>query len=234
MKTLRLEFLAILLLVSCYPEEKFFEAPGKVRKINVYDEKFGNQTDKYFYYNQLGDLVKETWKGQGQEKGMDILYSYNSNGQMIRKQSKIEGNQYTDDYTYDDSGRLINRSLGYDYFYDEQGRLSKISYYNRRVNGEKNILRNWVYTYDSLFHDRVVEEIQDWDGGISEHLVYIYNEEGLIIQKKLIDGRPHYLRETKEFFQYHADGRLYKMLVYNLDQVFYPGLDATHTYYYYE
>ena len=239
MKTRSLEFLAVILLFSCYPEEKFFEAPGKVRKISVFFEQVGSQTDKYFYYNDLGDLVKETWKGQGQEEGMDILYTYNSKGQLIRKQSKIQGNQYTDNYTYDDAGRLINRSLGYDYFYDEEDRLAKISNYNGLVNGEKNFINNRVYVYDSLHQKRITNEkyyhgksIQE--ANLWEHLEYLYDGEGLLVQKKLVDGRPQYYRETKEFYQYDADGRLYKMLVYNLDQYFYPGLDATHTYYYYE
>jgi hypothetical protein len=241
MKLRSLEFLAVILLFSCYPEEKFFEAPGKVRKISVFFEQVGSQTDKYFYYNDLGDLIKETWKGQGQEEGMDILYTYNSKGQLIRKQSKIQGNQYTDNYTYDDAGRLINRSLGYDYFYDENGSLSRIWNYTSVLNGVKTYYSIYQYTYDSMNLNRISSEKYYILNGanpndliLEEHLEYKYDEEGYLVQKKLVDGAPKFYRETKEFYQYDADGRLYKMLVYNLDQYFYPGLDATHTYYYYE
>lgn len=227
-----------ILLFSCYPEEKFFEAPGKVRKISAYHEQMAYRTDKFFYYNELGDLVRETWKGQDQEEGMDILYTYNSKGQLIRKQSKIQGDQYTDDYTYDETGRLINRSLGYDYYYDEIGRLSSIWNYYRIDNGKKSYSTITTYVYDSLETSKILEELfyrkSIQDANLWEHLEYSYNDDGLLIQKKLVDGAPQFYKGTKEFYQYDADGRLYKMLLYNLDLIFHFGLDITYTYYYYE
>jgi len=49
-----------------------------------------------------------------------------------------------------------------------------------------------------------------------------------------VDGAEFLYRDTKEFFVYDNDGRLFKKVVYDLNMGLHPGLESTATYYYFD
>ena len=235
-------FIIIILAASCYEEPEYFEISGKLKKISIYSEIAKTRTDKVFLYNDFGKVAKETWYNQKGEDVGSIYYSYDSDGKLIKKENKITGQQYIEYYKYDNQGRLINISgintQLFDLFYDEYDRLTFKKEYV--TIGEKHYINITEFRYDSIAFNRISDELTYTVSGgdiedltLYEHLRYEYDNDGMLVQKKLVDGMEYFYRDTKEFFTYDNQGRLYKKLEYDLNAALYPGLIATSTYYYY-
>ena len=235
----------IFLSMACYREEIYYSPEGKLKEVSHYFEKIQRRSHTYYFYNSNGAIAKEVLK-DGDETG-EILYKYNSAGRLIEKQNKIPGNQGFEYYEYDEKGRLTTvistRSESYDLFYDNLDRLISRKYFSvRNSKTSKRYYKEQTFLYDSTKVEKITDEIiEERNFGSEEkildrHLKYIYNADGLLEQKKLIDGKGFLSRSSKEFYTYDNLGRIFKKLTYNLnllDESNY-GLTITDTYYYFE
>lgn len=190
------------------------------------------------FYNSNNQLVKQVLIDHDENELKEILYKYDSNGRLAEKSEESHSSQEKEIYSYDSSGKLthVAASVSIEYHYEDFARLALKKLYHDRFQG-KNYLRNIRYEYDSVFVDRITDEIFEDNQdpiNVTEHLKYLYNEEGQLEQKVLVDGHAYYYRDTKEFFSYDSQGRLFTKLEYELHRTFDPGLISTSTYFYFE
>jgi hypothetical protein len=236
-----------LMATSCYEEQELLELSGKLKSVKVYYEKEKITERRTYHYTSFGAVSREQrFFPEGEEAG-EINYFYNDEQQLVEVISTIHGDQYEAYYTYDEKGRLASISGSgkadmSEYIYDQYDRLIEKRGYHY-INQEKQYSTRNIYIYDDDYFDRVIEEaffaVDNGDLSVielQEKLQYIYDNDGRLIQKKLIDGRNIYYRGTKELFQYDSKGRRFKKLEYGLDLYFSHsfGLMSTTTYYYYE
>ena len=228
---------------SCYQEDVYIQPTGKLRKISTYAESSAVGTDKFFYYNESGQVAKEVWKytHNGEERG-EIIYSYNSAGQLVEKDMQIYGNYVKERYTYDSDGKASDVFAGnasFEFQYDQYGRLIYKKQY-RLQNGEKNYGDTYQYKYDPVHVNNITDEIKGelvLSTGIfqiDEHLKYYYNSNNQLEQKVLVDGSGWLNRSTKEFFEYDNQGRILRIAHYDLHMYFDTGSDYTDFYFYYD
>lgn len=240
MKRLTIYFLIIFSLESCYKEDIHNQPSGKIKNISTYYEAGETRFDMNHYYNSSNQLAKEISVNQSGEEVGEILYSYNSLAQLIEKENNIPGRYKRENYTYDSDGKLINQtgygSPSFDCFYDEFDRLISKKTYTKIFQG-KHYRQIISFQYDSIHINRITDEkfenIQEINF-LYEHLKYLYDDEGRLEQKKVVDGAEFLYRDTKEFFVYDNDGRLFKKVVYDLNMGLHPGLESTATYYYFD
>ena len=212
MRKISVYLLLVFVTESCYQEDVYIQPTGKLRKISTYAESSAVGTDKFFYYNESGQIAKEVWKySHNNEERGEIIYSYNSSGQLVEK-----------DIQYDRYGRLI---------YKKRYRLQ---------NEEKNYSDTYQYKYDPVHVNNITDEIKGelvLSTGIfqiDEHLKYYYNSNNQLEQKVLIDGSGWLNRSTKEFFEYDNQGRILRIAHYDLHMYFDTGSDYTDFYFYYD
>ena len=243
MRKFSVYLLLVFLTQSCYQEDVYIQPTGKLSKISTYAESSAVGTDKFFYYNQSGQIAKEVWKytHNGEERG-EIIYSYNSDGQLVEKDSQIYGRFGKERYTYDSEGKVIDlhaESGSFEFQYDHLERLIYKKLY-RPQNGEKNYSETYQYKYDTVHINNITEEIigevlqSIGTFQIDEHLKYYYNNNNQLEQKVLVDGSGWLNRSTKEFFEYDNQGRIIRIVHYDLHMYFDTGSDYTDFYYYYD
>jgi hypothetical protein len=238
-------FLIILFLVSCYKEDELFELSGEIKKIDIYYEEIRETVGVQYYYTNFGKVALERWSDSyGSETGK-VKYYYDSERRLTEVESTVPNGRFTKYLTYDKDGNLVNtvgtgKAGSFDYVYDAYDRLVKMMNYIL-ISQEKNYDYIVQYEYDSVDIDRIVNEITYMVNGndlsdliLYENLFYEYDSENRLVQKKLVDGKGHFYRGTKEFYLYDVLGRIDKKLVYNLDINFHSGLESTSSYYYYE
>lgn len=239
-------FLIVLLAFSCYKEEeKLLKISGKLEKSTQFDEQDKTTVTRIYHYNGFGEIAKTSVIGWDGKDAGDIKYYYNERQQLVEEVSKVWDNFYTKKYFYDDKDRLIKTTGDgtIEYEYDEFNRLIGIYRYKVLFSGERSYISGIKYSYDSTGSNKIMFEYTFRihagnfdDADLYEKLEYIYNDEGQLVQKKLVDGKQFLYRGTKEFFEYDSQGRLYKKLEYGLNLYMsnLAGLLYTWTYYYYE
>jgi hypothetical protein len=237
--------LPIIIVTSCYKEDELLEISGKVKEATYYHEVTKTLSRRTYHYTSFGEVAREQrFYPDGEDAG-EITYYCNDKNQLVEVVSTVHGYRYEEQHTYDKDGRLINtvgsgKATSCDYIYDIFDNLSEKRAYHF-VEQEKKYLTTQMFHYDDEDLNRVIEESL-WRTGngelasakLEEKLEYIYDTNNNLIQKKLVDGRDHFYRGTKEFYNYDNQGRLYKKVVYNLDVTIPYGVEGTFTYYYYE
>ncbi|HKC34767.1 MAG TPA: hypothetical protein VKB95_01855 [Chitinophagaceae bacterium] len=98
----------------------------------------GTGVDTFFYkYDDQGKLIYIVSGGNDQERKMDVIYSYNTKGQLTKVEAQQTNNfQTTENYEYDLKGKqvkAINKTMAFgntrisvtSYEYNEKGLLTK-------------------------------------------------------------------------------------------------------------
>jgi YD repeat-containing protein len=219
-------FLAIIAFFACSKEEIYIIPPGSIKATHVKYEQHRMESYHYYYYSSKSQLAKIVAQVDNKDVGY-VYFEYDKYDRLVKKTTKTEGEQDWINYIYDDKGRVIKESgsgEAWELAYDDAGRLKN----RTRVMGGLE----YEFKYDSLYPDRISEELLWSSGQIAEHLKYEYNSQGQLVVKKLIDGLLHLDRGTKEFYVYDNLGRISSKLSYNLNIYNGFGLDTTERYYY--
>ncbi len=108
---------------------QWYDAKGKLTKSQSPD---GNTTN--FSYNPAGKIVssKSDGKNGGVKSGQ--LYTYNAKGQLVKRQSEVDGMKTVTSFEYDTKGKLVRQKINWSgettesvttFEYNEKGLLKK-------------------------------------------------------------------------------------------------------------
>lgn len=169
--------------------------------------------DNYLIVYDDKNVAKSTIRGN--EYYSISSYTYNDNGQIIRKDIKqvwLRGaeNNYYYTYEYDSNGNLIKE---YYSGYDEGGTSPSRTYCysNYTFDNNGNIIEKteecdgkiieYSYVYDN--NENVIEEYKKTSTYTGVYH-YTYDEQGRVITAEYSSGDPHYDQTTTyEYKQYH-------------------------------
>ena len=118
------------LLCACGAENNAAAEESRLSKVTTYDGN-GDFLQSYEYvYDEDGNHTKDLYLGRSEDTG-EIVYSYDSNGNLIEeveKYSKIS-EEFVTTYTYDENGLCIesvdHRNEKTEYRYDQNGYIIK-------------------------------------------------------------------------------------------------------------
>lgn len=161
--------------------------------------------DSYYYlYNEDGSLA-ETYRcqylaawGKWGDKSDQVLYVYDEQGRLIEKNEVQSGRRY--EYTYQEEVEIETCFLSSGtqlwqktYHLTESGQPSQIE----SVGAYETYTFTEIYTYDE--QNRLTNIVRTYMSGTQEEETYMYDEQGMLVEKTLYEDSEGVSRELREY-----------------------------------
>ncbi len=184
---------------------KEYDREGRI----ILDEEFTEDSSsarKFTYlYDSAGNLAEEVFYRKDEDRTTDT-YFYDEKGILIRTQYCNTLRCETDEYSYDEAGRVIEIIS-----YDDEGKLSNIKEFTYDDRGRK--IRSTTHDKKTEFTHFYLYEYDDSDNGMTAYTQYGQPSSKLLWYTELYDSSGRVF-EHKDF---NSDGKLERTEKYKFD-----------------